>query len=66
MTEYQEVGKMDDRLCKSYDECYGCPLFRVGDNGDPIVCRYWALTVDPETVEKVILHRDKEHSIKED
>lgn len=64
MAEFQEVAKMYDRLCKSYDDCHKCPMFRNGDENGPISCRYWTLIVDPETAEKVILHWDKEHPIK--
>lgn len=66
MAEFQEVAKMYDRLCKSYDECYKCPMFRIEDKNDQIACRYWTLIVDPETAEKVILHWSKEHPIKEE
>ena len=65
MADFQEVAKMYDRLCESYDKCYKCPMFRRNEN-DPIACRYWALIVDPETAEKVILHCGKEHPVKED
>ena len=61
MAEYQEVAKMYDRLCKSYDGCDKCPMFRNGYKNDPIACRYWALLVDPETAKEVILHWGKEH-----
>lgn len=62
MAEYQEVAKMYDRLCESYDECYKCPMFRhIDKNSGPMGCRYWTLIVDPETAEKVILHWGKEH-----
>ena len=63
MAEYQEVAKMYDRLCGSYDECYKCPMFmnRKSDKNDPIGCRYWALIVDPELAEEVILRWAKEH-----
>lgn len=53
MADYQEVAKMYDRLCDSYDECYKCPMFRhLGVRNDQIACRYWTLIVDPETAEK--------------
>lgn len=69
MAEFQEVAKMYDRLCKSYDECYKCPMFRNRDKiapikNDSISCRFWTLIIDPKTAEEVILHWDKEHPIK--
>lgn len=64
MAEFQEVAKIYDRLCESYDECYKCPMFRNRDKNDPIACRYWTLIVDPETAEEIILRWGKEHPIK--
>ncbi len=56
---------MYDRLCKSYDECDKCPMFRNGIQiNEPIACRYWATLVDPKTAEEVILRWGKEHPIK--
>ena len=63
MAEFQEVAKMYDRLCESYDECYKCPMFRNRNENDPVVCRYWTLIVEPETAEEIILHWGKEHPI---
>ena len=64
MAEFREVAKIYGRLCKSYNECCECPMFRNRDKNDSVACRYWALIVDPETAEKVILHWGKEHPIK--
>lgn len=64
MAEYQEVAKIYDRLCKSYDKCYKCPMFRIRDNNDSFACAYWSLMVDHETAEKIILHWAKEHPVK--
>ena len=63
MAEFQEVAKMYDRLCDSYDECYKCPMFRNRNGNNPIGCGYWALKVDPETAEEIILRWGKEHPI---
>ena len=64
MAEFQEVAKMYDRLCNSYDECSKCPMFKCRDKDNLISCRYWTLLVDPKTAEEVILHWSKEHPIK--
>ena len=63
MAEFQEVAKMYDRLCDSYDECYKCPMFRNRNGNNPIGCGYWTLKVDPETAEEIILRWGKEHPI---
>ena len=67
MAEFKEVAKMYERLCESYDECYKCPMFTCRNENrvksDGISCRYWALLVNPEEAEDIIMQWSSEHPI---
>lgn len=59
---YQEAMKISRRMCKSYEECGGCPLdYRLDDNDK--TC--WdALRDDSNEVEKVMKKWAAEHPVK--
>lgn len=59
MAEFKEVAKQYARMCTTYEHCGNCPINVVRDKA--YVCRYWALVVDPEKAEEVILQWAKEH-----